>query len=69
MKKSVRYYGIESRLENSTSNGNYNNSYTTPVLSSTISSGKGLADGELHLDWNSDGRSYWKYQFSASPAV
>ncbi|WP_330324659.1 hypothetical protein [Streptomyces pseudovenezuelae] len=69
VKKSVRYYGIESRLENSTSNGNYNNSYTTPVLSSTISSGKGLADGELHLDWNSDGRSYWKYQFSASPAV
>ncbi|MCP3821404.1 hypothetical protein NLX86_25900 [Streptomyces sp. A3M-1-3] len=69
VKKSANYYGIESRLENSDSNANYNNAYTTPVLSYTIGSGRGLADGELHLDWNNDGKGYWKHQFSASPAV
>jgi hypothetical protein len=69
VKKSANYYGIESRLENSDSNANYNNSYTTPVLSYTIGSSRGLADGELHLDWNNDGRGYWKHLFNASPAV
>ncbi|MFD5128979.1 hypothetical protein [Streptomyces olindensis] len=69
VKKSANYYGIESRLENSDSNANYNGSYTTPVLSYTIGSSRALADGELHLDWNNDGRGYWTHQFSASPAV
>ncbi|MEH0658476.1 hypothetical protein QA860_12180 [Streptomyces stelliscabiei] len=69
VKKSAKYYGIESRLENSDSNANYNNSYTTPVLSYTIGSARGLADGELHLDWNNDGKGYGKHLFSASPTV
>jgi hypothetical protein len=69
VKKSKKYYGIESRLENSDSNANYNNSYTTPVLSYAIGSSRALADGELHLDWNNDGRGYWKHLFSASPTV
>ncbi|PIM71271.1 hypothetical protein CTU88_14150 [Streptomyces sp. JV178] len=69
VKKSRRYYGIESRLENSGSDANYNDSYTTPVLSHTIGSSRALADGELHLDWNNDGRGYWKHPFAASPTV
>ncbi|NEB01963.1 hypothetical protein [Streptomyces sp. SID13726] len=69
VKKSAKYRGIESRLENSTSSANYNNTYSTPVLSYKAGSGKHLADGELHLDWNNDGRSYRTHLFSASPAV
>ncbi|MFF9040511.1 hypothetical protein ACF090_34170 [Streptomyces sp. NPDC014892] len=69
VKKSKKYHGIESRLESSGSDANYNNSYTTPVLSYAISSSHALADGELRLDWNNDGRGYWKHLFSASPTV
>ena len=69
VKRSKNYHGIEAKLENSDSNANYNNSYTTPVLSYKIGSSKGLADGELYLDWNNDGKGYWKHQFSASPRV
>ena len=69
VKKSKKYYGIESRLESSGSGANYNNSYTTPVLSYAIGSSRALADGELRLDWNNDGRGYWKHLFSASPTV
>ncbi|MEV3990553.1 hypothetical protein AB0J57_16755 [Streptomyces sp. NPDC049837] len=69
VKKSANYWGIESRLENSDSNANYNNSYTTPVLSYNIGSSRGLADGELYLDWNNDGKGFGKHLFSGSPTV
>ncbi|WP_338676800.1 hypothetical protein V1460_30400 [Streptomyces sp. SCSIO 30461] len=67
--KSAHSYGIQSALENSDSNANYNNSYTTPVLSYPIGSAKGLGDGELLLDWNNDGKGYEKHLFTASPVV
>ncbi|WP_405889821.1 hypothetical protein OG427_07175 [Streptomyces sp. NBC_00133] len=69
VKKSANYYGIGSRLENSDSNANYNGSYTTPTLAYNIGSGRGLADGELHLDWDSDGAGYRTHMFAASPVV
>ena len=69
VKKSAKFHGIESRLETSGSDANYNNSYTTPTVSYKIGSARALADGELHLDWNNDGKGYAKHQFSASPAV
>lgn len=68
VKRSKNHPGIEARLEDSNAYGNYNGSYTTPVLRHKIGS-KALADGELHLDWNNDGRGYWKHLFTASPVV
>ncbi|MES5819529.1 hypothetical protein [Streptomyces sp. RG80] len=69
VKKSANYGGIEAKLENSDSTGNYNGSYTTPTLSYKIGAGKGLGDGELHLNWKNDGHGDRNYQFSASPVV
>jgi hypothetical protein len=69
VKKSKNYGGIEAKLESSNSNGNYNGSYTTGTLSYKIGSSKGLGDGELHLDWNNDGKGYQTHKFSASPVV
>ncbi|MFC8348571.1 hypothetical protein [Streptomyces sp. NPDC057280] len=69
VKTSKNFHGIEAKLEDSTSNGNYNNSYTTGTISYRIGSGKGLGDGELHLDWDSDGGGDQKHLFSASPTV
>ena len=69
VKKSKNFYGIENKLEDSASNGNYNNSYTTGTISYKIGSSKGLGDGELHLDWDSDGGGDQKHLFSASPTV
>jgi hypothetical protein len=69
VKKSANHHGIEARLENSNAYANYNGSYTTPVLSYRIGSSRGLADGELHLEWNNDGKGSWKHPFSASPVV
>ncbi|MEV0493692.1 MULTISPECIES: hypothetical protein [Streptomyces] len=66
--KSGNYYGIESRLENSTSNGNYNNSYTTPTISYKTGI-KTYGDGRLMLEWANDGKGYQTHNFSASPAV
>ncbi|MEU6373459.1 hypothetical protein [Streptomyces sp. NPDC046909] len=69
VKKSKNYGAIEAKLENSDSTANYNGSYTTPTLSYKIGSSKGLGDGELHLNWNNDGKGDRNYQFSASPVV
>ncbi|MFF7447383.1 MULTISPECIES: hypothetical protein [unclassified Streptomyces] len=69
VKKSANYGGIEAKLENSDSTGNYNGSYTTPTLSYRIGSSKGLGDGELHLNWSNDGKGDRTYQFTASPVV
>ncbi|MFI1400783.1 hypothetical protein [Streptomyces sp. NPDC020681] len=41
--RSGNYYRIESHLENSSANANYNGSYTTPVLTYRIGTAKGLA--------------------------
>ncbi|MBC9719220.1 hypothetical protein H9Y04_42585 [Streptomyces sp. TRM66268-LWL] len=67
--KSANYHGIESRLENSSSNANYNNHYTTPVMKTKVGSAPVLTDGELYLDWNNDGNGYGRHQFTASPVV
>ncbi|MFH8991389.1 hypothetical protein [Streptomyces sp. NPDC017940] len=67
--KSANYYGIESRLENSDSNANYNNHYTTPVMKTKVGAARVLTDGELYLDWNNDGNGYGHHQFAASPVV
>ncbi|WP_331718361.1 hypothetical protein [Streptomyces sp. NBC_00624] len=69
VKTSKDYYGIEAKLENSTSNGNYNNSYTTGTISWKAGSGRGLADGVLQLDWRRCCGGYHSYDFSASPVV
>ncbi|WP_327129744.1 hypothetical protein [Streptomyces sp. NBC_01727] len=66
--KSGNYYGIESRLENSTSNGNYNNSYTTPTISYKTGT-KTYGDGRLMLEWADDGKGYQTHNFTASPVV
>ncbi len=67
--KTTDFGGIESRLENSDSNGNYNGSYTTGTVSYRIGSAKGLGDAELKLDWANDGAGTRTYAFSASPVV
>lgn len=63
------YHGIESRLENSNSNADYNGSYTTGVISYPVGSSNGLGDGELHLNWNNDGDGYRGHRFTASDRV
>lgn len=65
--KSRNLTGIEDRLENSTSAGNYDGTYTTPTLKTKV--GKAVTDGTLYLDWRSDGRGYHASGFSASPRV
>lgn len=69
VKKQKNFGGIEAKLENSDSNANYNGSYTTGTISYKIGSSKGLGDGELHLDWDSDGAGPQNHKFSASPTV
>lgn len=69
VKKSKNFGGIEAKLENSDSNGNYNGSYTTGTISYKIGSSKGLGDGELHLNWKNDGKGDRTYGFTASPTV
>ncbi|MEU8482377.1 hypothetical protein [Streptomyces sp. NPDC048641] len=60
-------YGIEYKLEHGNTAGN--SSYTTPVLKYTAGSGRYLADGNIQLDWNNDGKSYRTTLFSASPTA
>lgn len=67
VKVSKKYYGIESRLENSDANCNYNNSYKTGTVKWKAGSAKAVADGYLALNWNSDGRGYRHTNFSSSP--
>ncbi|MEV8335588.1 hypothetical protein [Streptomyces niveus] len=65
--RSANYTGIEAKLENSDSWGNYNNSYKTPTISSNVGSTKAYADTELKLDWRNDGRGYQTHGYTASP--
>ncbi|MFE7272464.1 hypothetical protein [Streptomyces sp. NPDC057623] len=67
--KQANYHGIEAALENSDSNANYNNHYTTPVMKTKVGAARVLTDGELYLDWNNDGNGYGRHQFTASPVV
>ncbi|MCX4531047.1 hypothetical protein [Streptomyces sp. NBC_01669] len=60
-------YGIEYKLEHGNTAGN--SSYTTPVIKYTAGSGRYLADGNIQLDWNNDGKSYRTTLFSASPSA
>ncbi|MGW6602254.1 hypothetical protein [Streptomyces sp. NPDC055036] len=69
VKVSKDFYGIEGRLENSNSWGNYNGSYTTPTISWKAGTSKGLADGALQLDWRRCCGGYHTHNFTASPAV
>lgn len=69
VKTSTDYYGIEAKLEDSTSNANYNNSYTTGTIKWKAGSSRGLADGVLQLDWRRCCGGYHSYDFSASPVV
>ena len=68
VKKAKNGHGIEAKLEDSDSNGNYNNSYGTGTISYRMGSAKGYADSTLYLDWNDDGDGYHRHNFAASPA-
>jgi hypothetical protein len=67
--KKTDFYGIESKLENSDGNANYNGSYTTGTISYRVGSARGLGDAELKLEWANDGAGYKTYLFTASPTV
>ncbi|RPK69968.1 hypothetical protein EES45_36220 [Streptomyces sp. ADI97-07] len=69
VKVSKNYTGIEAKLENSNSAGNYNGSYTTGTITWKAGSSKGLADGVLQLDWRRCCGGYHSHNFSASPVV
>lgn len=69
VKASKDYYGIEAKLENSNSWGNYNGSFSTGTIKWKAGSAKGLADGSLQLDWHRCCGGYKDHDFSASPAV
>ncbi|MET9694724.1 hypothetical protein ABZY81_41075 [Streptomyces sp. NPDC006514] len=59
---------LEERLEDSTSNANYDGHYRTPTIS--LRAGPGvLADSVLFLDWHGDGRGYQRHDYTASPTV
>ncbi|GGT55035.1 hypothetical protein GCM10010271_68560 [Streptomyces kurssanovii] len=63
------YTGIEAKLENSDSWGNYNGSFRTGTISYRVGSTKAYVDGQLKLDWRNDGRGYQTHNYSASPRV
>jgi hypothetical protein len=67
--RSANFHGIEAKLENSDSWGNYNGSYQTSVISYRVGSTKAYVDGQLKLDWRNDGRGAQSHAYSASPRV
>ncbi|MFI2373193.1 hypothetical protein [Streptomyces sp. NPDC018833] len=69
VKASKDFYGIEGQLENSDGMGNYNGSYTTGTIRWNAGSSRGLADGELQLDWHRCCGGYKSHGFTASPVV
>nr|WP_202481628.1 hypothetical protein [Streptomyces sp. SID5594] len=69
VKVSKGFPGIEAKLENSNSSGNYNGSYTTGTVTWKAGSSKGLADGVLQLDWRRCCGGYHSHPFTASLAV
>ncbi|MER7001020.1 hypothetical protein [Streptomyces sp. NPDC000410] len=60
--------GLEDRLEDSTSGGNYDGSFRTPTISHRAGPGA-LADSMLFLDWHGDGRGYQRHEYTGSPTV
>ncbi|MGW6979606.1 hypothetical protein ACWGE1_09180 [Streptomyces sp. NPDC054932] len=62
------FTAIEGRLEDSTSNANYDGHYRTPTISHRAGPGA-LADSVLFLDWHGDGRGYGRHDYTGSPTV
>ncbi|MFD4320488.1 hypothetical protein [Streptomyces sp. NPDC058548] len=60
---------FESRLENSDGWGNYNNSFTSSVISYPVGSTRSYGGAQLALDWDNDGRSYQYHPYTPSPLV
>lgn len=67
--KKANFHGIESRLENSNGNANYNGSYRTPTITAKVGKSKAVGDGILRLDFNNDGAGYRTHRFTATPPV
>ncbi|MFF3675910.1 hypothetical protein ACFYYS_18285 [Streptomyces sp. NPDC002120] len=60
--------GLEERLEDSTSNANYDGHYRTPTISHQAGRGA-LGDSVLFLDWHGDGHGYQRHDYTGSPTV
>ncbi|WP_405681137.1 hypothetical protein OG239_00530 [Streptomyces sp. NBC_00868] len=60
--------GLEERLEDSTSNANYDGRYRTGTISHRAGPGA-MADSVLFLDWHGDGRGYQRHDYTGSPTV